>query len=200
MNTTANRSSFLTLLLPAVVVLVSYSWTWNASQHRALQAQQTRVEKAKTSAVTNGQIAEQQSKLTALRREIEQSQRSLTDLKSQLEQQVAQWAGRDSTDTVEKLGELLRSRGLHTDEAGLAAEADGKVVPAILKEAVDRQKSRAGFRPPVMYRIRFAAKYAQVAETVKTLSDQKLALPLRLDMDEIDPQTDWRIWTLFVWL
>lgn len=206
MTTTPNRSSFLTLLLPAVVVLVGYSWTWNSSQNRALQAQQTRLDKAKASAVTKAHIAEQQSKLTALRREIEQSQRGLTELRSQLEQQVALWGGRDSTDTVEKLMEVLRANQLHIDEAGLATESgdsragDGKVVPALLKEAVDRQKTRAGFRPPTLFRVRFAAKYASVADTLKTLSDQKLALPLRLDMDEVDPETDWRMWTLFVWL
>ena len=201
MTTTSNRPSFLTLLLPAVVVLVGYSWTWNASQNRVLQAQQARMDKAKTTAATKAHIAEQQSKLTTLRREIEQSQSGLTELRAQLEQQVALWGGRDSTDTVEKLMELLRSRELHIDEAGIAAEGgDGKVVPALLKEAVDRQKTRAGFRPPTLFRVRFAAKYANVADTLKTLSDEKLALPLRLDMDEVNPETEWRMWTLFVWL
>ena len=206
MTTTQNRSTFVTLLLPAVVVLVGYSWFWNPSLNKTLQAQQTKLNKAKASAVTKAQIAEQQSKLKSLRTEIEQSQRGLVDLKSQLEQQVGRWGGRDATDTVEKLMELLRSRQLHIDDAGLATDgggskaSDGQIVPAMLKEAVDRQKSKAGFRPPVLYRVRFAAKYANVADTLKSLSDEKLALPLRLDMDEADPDTEWRMWTLFVWI
>jgi len=189
------------LLMPALLVVIIYSWFWFRPLMASLGARERDAEKAARGAVSHEAVhtaAQQRDQLQA----------DVKDLKSKLDSHAAENSAAvrlgsrlPSTDAALELTRLFKANQLIIETAEVAdrVAAEG-VVPSPLTATVEKLRSKPEFREPVLYRVRFLGRYSDVLALLKQLNEQAVALPLHLQMEEARPETSWRYWTLFAWL
>lgn len=196
------RERWLMLIVPAALVLLLYSFIWHVPQVRDLRAKEQQLTKSRKTAVTRTRVAELQAQL----RDVEKLNAQFQDeLGAPMDQSsrnvVASGSVLPVNEATIELSRLMVEQRLLIEDAGIVSGADAdRLLPVGWKALIERRKTDPKFRVPVLYRLRFVGQYASVTRLLTLLGERHTALPLQLEMEDAQPDTDWRRWTLLVGL
>jgi len=200
-NTPRERN--LLLVFPALLLLIAYVYTWNSSLQREIKAKRGQVDKVRAAAPSLADVAMEQAKVRKLQAEVKEWERRAGAAQADLDSLAACCGSlQDRSAAVGALNEVFREHRLHIEEEGAASggNADQQVVSGPLRAALDRLKQSRRYRPPQLFKIKFVGRYADVALALRTVVDDGLAFPVQIQMDESNLDTEYRVWTLHVWI
>jgi hypothetical protein len=196
----ASRDAFLRLVLPAVLVVAVYAlWISRQSELTAVEAA---LAGAKASAVTPEKLFPLHHEIATLNAE----QQKLTQEREGLDARWTRMVGLPETTAAKRaaalrqLTRMLWDRGLYPFE-----ESPGELnapLPASFGDVVRKLTPNArSAGQPRLWKVSFYGRYADVTEALSSLGDLDVALvPLGLTMSEANFDTDWRMWTLVLWI
>lgn len=196
------RERWLMLIVPAALVLLLYSFIWHVPQVRDLRAKEQQLTKSRKTAVTRARVAELQAQLRDVEKLNAQFQEELgAPVDQSSPSVVASGSVLPVNEATIELSKLMVEQRLLIEDAGIVSGADAdRLLPAGWKTLIERRKTDPKFRVPVLYRLRFVGQYASVTKLLTLLEERHTALPLQLEMEDAQPDTDWRRWTLLVGL
>ena len=196
------RERGLVLLFPALLLLVGYVYTSNSSLRREITARQEQIGKVRAAAPSLADVALQQAQVQKLRAEVQDWERRRDAARAELDVLAAGGGSvRGRGEAVAALNEMFQKHHLHVEEAGAAVvSGTDAVVPPGLSAILDCLKHSPKFRPPQLYKVKFVGRYPDVAGALRQVVEDGLAFPVQLKMDESNPNTEYRVWTLHVWL
>lgn len=200
------REQMLLMLMPAFAVVAVYMLGYNRDAD--LKKAREELEAFRPTAVSMADVGAERWKLEGLEEKKNEVAKEKTEL-------AKRWAaldqGRQSdlahrSSALLKLTQMLWDRGLHTFEESAAAEV-GSEMPPSFQDALTKLRgdnaaasSHSG-GPQRLWKIRFYGRYGDVLEALETLRDSgSPAIPVGLSMSETNPETDWRSWTLLIWI
>lgn len=197
----SERERSVMLVMPALLVVILYSWFWFRPLMASLRAKESDAAKAASSAVSPDAVpvaVQQRDRLQA----------DVRDLKAKLDSHAVQTSSADrpgsrlsASEAALELTRLFKTHRLVIEASEVANSAEAaELVPSPLVTTVEKLRGRPQFREPVLYRVRFLGRYTDVLALIKQLNEESVALPLHLQMEEARPETAWRSWTLFAWL
>lgn len=196
----ASRDAFLRLILPAVAVVGIYSY-WFNKQPELTQARTT-LENARASAVGPTALFPVRKQLGDLARketELKQAKSGIEERWSRMTALPEAGAAKRAA-SVRQLTRMLWDRGLLPfDESADATEVG---TPASFDDAVRRLTAKGGATGGKrLWKVRFYGRYADVADTLSAIGDLDAAMvPVGLTMSETNLDTEWRMWTLVLWI
>ena len=191
------RDSILRMLLPGLLVFVGY--VFFVSRSAELRIAEDKLTAAKSSAVDNAALAtarlqsmSQTEKQQAMKVEKDAIDARWTQLTSFPSTTPAKRAA-----SLRQLTRMLWDRGLYTFDESPAEQ--GGQLPASFDDVLKRLATN-GNTSTRLWQIRFYGRYADVVDTLASLSESDVALvPVGLTMSEAKPETSWRVWTLLLW-
>lgn len=200
------REQMLLMLMPAFAVVAVYMLGY--SRDADLKKAREELEAFRPTAVQPPEIQVAQWKLESLEEKRDEVKKEKTELEKR-------WAALDKgqqsdlshrSGALLKLTQMLWDRGLHTFEESAASEI-GSEMPPSFQDALTKLKgdraaaSSSSGAPQRLWKIRFYGRYADVLEALESLRDSgSPAIPVGLSMSESNPETDWRSWTLLIWI
>jgi hypothetical protein len=200
------REQMLLMLMPAFAVVAVYMLGYNRDAE--LTKAREELEAFRPSAVSDYDVDLEREKL----QETEVKMSAVKKEKSELEKRWAALDRGQQSDLSHRSGALLKltqmlwDRGLHTVEESAASEG-GSEIPPSFQDALTKLKgdqaaaSSSQGAPQRLWKIRFYGRYADVLEALETLRDSgSPVIPVGLSMSETQPETDWRSWTLLIWI
>jgi hypothetical protein len=199
------REQKLVLILPAMGVIAIYGLFWFRPQIAKKASAEREAVAARAKAPLMAEIQAQQAKLQAVQRELNQESQEF----AAVDKRWRAAAGKDDRlpsrpQRIERLTEMFAQAGLHVIEAGdVESIREGKALPALDATARDLAELSEN-QQPRRWQVRFRGTYADVFATLdKLAAGEIIAVPLGLTMKTIKgaaPDTDWREWTLQVWV
>lgn len=196
------RERLLLLVFPALLLFVMYVYTWNSSLQREIRAKRDQVDKAVASAPRPSEVAMEQVRVRKLQAEVEEWDRRRGAAQAELDRLAARCGSlREQGEAIGALNAVFEEHRLHVEEEGPAVAGQAEqAVPGSLRAALERLKKSPQYRPPQLFRVKFVGRYADVARALRRVVDDELAFPVQVQMDESNPSTEYRVWTLHVWI
>ena len=213
-----SRDKLIMMLLPAVAIVLLYCWLYS-EQGKLLEARKG-LEKAKASAVSPQTLDGARARIAAL----DQEQAKVRSEKSALEkrwQAISSTRNRTAAERAaafQRLSKLIWRGGLFTVEES-SLEGSSAQIPASLDDMFRRLVATPTGIPkapgvpaevapapavdstPRLWKVRFLGRYRDVAAVLESLSeDGSPIIPVSITMSEAPLETDWRNWTLLVWM
>jgi hypothetical protein len=209
------RDKMIMLFLPAVGVVLLYGWLYS-EQGKLLAARQA-LEKARVIAVTPEAVAGGRSRLAQLSQEQAKirTERQKLELRWQALTQSRNRTPAARAEAFQRLSKLIWQGGLFTlEEAPLEGNPS---IPVSLDDmfkrlaannptgAVNAPSSAANTvvnTQQRMWKVRFLGRYRDVTAMLESLSNETDSpiIPVSITMAEAPLETDWRSWTLLVWM
>ncbi len=214
----SNRDRILAMLLPAILVGVGYFLFFN--EQKSLDEARAGLQAAQIAAVGPEAVGLQRMKLAELQKEDGELKAATTMLMERRKElaSVGSISPVMRTQALRKLSGMLWERGLFPfEESSLQGEST-RLSPSfdgVLKTLAGPPAGTAvnPFSPPPVassnniggeqrvWRIRFYGRYADVLETLEALRDSDSPIiPISLTMSESRTETQWRSWTLLLWI
>lgn len=195
----AQRDAFLRMLLPAIGVVVVYTFALN--KQAELTAAQAALASAQAAAVSPNELFPVQAELAA-------ENAKQDELKKQKQVVDDRWARLTSLRTgnaaqraasLRQLTRMLWDRGLVPYEESPHSGAAGQL-PGSFDDVLRKLSPNATTSAPRLWEVRFYGRYRDVIDALSSLGDSDVALvPVGLTMSDAHPDTDWRMWTLLLW-
>lgn len=214
----SNRDRILAMLLPAILIGVGYFLFFN--EQKTLDEVRAGLQAAQVAAVGPEAVGMQRMKLAELQKEADDLKAATTMLMERRKElaNVGSISPVMRTQALRKLSGMLWERGLFPfEESSLQGEATrlspsfdgvlktlagppaGTVVNPFSPPPVASSASAGGEQR--VWRIRFYGRYADVLETLEALRDSDSPIiPISLTMSESRTETQWRSWTLLLWI
>lgn len=214
----SNRDRVLAMLLPAILIGVGYFLFF--SEQKTLDEARAGLEAAKSSAVGPEAVGLQRMKLAAMQKESSDLKAATTLLMERRKElaSVGSISPIMRTQALRKLSGMLWERGLFPfEESSLQGESTrlspsfdgvlktlagppaGTTVNPFAPQPPTNSNAAAGEQR--VWRIRFYGRYADVLETLEALRDSDSPIiPISLTMSESRTETQWRSWTLLLWI
>jgi hypothetical protein len=209
----SSRDKMLMMVMPSVGVLLLYIWLY-CEQGKLMDARQA-LEKARTTAVTSEAVVGGRGRVAALNQE----QAKLRAERQLLESRWNTLAlNRNRTPTAraeafQRLSKLIWQGGLFTLEEA-PQEGSNSQISASLDDMFKRLSANnpAGAPGPAanatvstqqrLWKVRFLGRYKDVRALLETLAKEEDSpiIPVSITMSEAPLETDWRNWTLMVWM
>lgn len=199
--TPATREKILMAVFPPLLVVGVYGYFM--SKGSELTAALTDLESVRASAAPPQAVGLARENLAG-------KQAEKTKLRTDKAQLEARWAAMSAmrnrpaaarTEALQRLSRMFEQLGLHTVEES-PVEGSSGVLPAGLDEALRRLSgSQSSSASPRFWEVKFIGKYPDVQKLLDELAESDLPLiPISLNMSEAPVETDWRSWTLVVWM
>jgi hypothetical protein len=196
------RERKLVLILPAVAVLLGYSWYYSFSLRPQASRAQRDYEAAVAATVAPPALTAARIQVAGLQRELKE----LTATKARLDGEMAAAGSREDPTagriaTHQDLTGLFRRHGLQLVEESRPTAGTSAALPASLRMALTRVGLKQADKLGELRVYKLSGSFLNVLETVRELADQPAAagIPLSLTMaagDDDGRQT----WTLTVWM
>lgn len=195
------RERLLIMLLPALVIVGGYLMGY--ARDKELEAARAGLASARASAVSYMDVLAEQEKIADVRSQLDEIKKEKTQLDarwSRLGSMHEREAG-TRIDSVRTLSKMLWDCGLHSFEESIADDGLGELPPSF-QGALRRLK---GDSAPVathrLWKIRFIGRYADVMEALESLRDSgSPIIPVSISMSETRADTQYRSWTLLLWI
>jgi len=201
MKPTSTRERVLLICLPAFMVIAVYGWLIYPRQPLEQAETALRAAQAKVPSLTD--VAEKQVKIKRLDQQLAEADERNSELKARRREVMTPRTSGSNQQltTIQDLTTLMISRNLRLLDQG---PMDGKTadLPEALRQAADQLSDKGETKlEPVMWQLHFHGRYQDVLSVVKFLAEtDHPAIPIQLLMDEVPTDTDWRTWTLVVWI
>lgn len=201
MKPTSTRERVLLICLPAFMVLAVYGWLIYPRQPLEQADVALRAAQAQEPSLTD--MAEKQVQIKRLDQQLAEADQRNAELKARRREVMTPRTSGSNQQltTIQDLTTLMISRNLRLLDQG---PVDGKTadLPESLRQAADQLSDKGESKlEPVMWQLQFHGRYRDVLSVVKFLAEtDHPAIPIQLLMDEVLTDTDWRAWTLVVWI
>jgi len=208
------RERLLLTLLPAIVAVCGYMLIYDRTKD--LTAANEALAAAKSAQVSPDAVFVERMKLDDLREESDRLKAEKTTLEARKKElaSIRQTTPAARTEALRQLSHMLWDRGLHLYQESAPEATDSQTSPSF--EAVIRSLTPPApppnlFNPesstPVvpeakhLWQVRFYGRYSDVAAALESLRDSGLPIvPVSITMSETRQETNWRSWTLLLWL
>lgn len=196
------REKLIIMFFPAVMVAAIYMLSFSKGSLVSPKAQE--LEAARTAAVPQAVVTAERAKLADLKSQVAK----LNDEKRGLD---ARWltmvSRRDvgaqaRAEACQRLMRMLWKQGLFTIEESLV-EGGSQKLPSALEETIKRlSEGNSTTAETRIWKVRFLGRYPDVMATLKSISTDTggTIIPVSISMSEARLETDWRSWTLLVWM
>lgn len=211
------RDRILAMLLPAILVGAGYMLFFN--KQKDLDAAEAELAAAKASAVDPMMVDLERMKLAELREkgdELKAAVARLNERRAALAT-VGKAPPMLRTQALRQLSNMLWDRGLYPFEESPLEGTSAKLSPSfddVLKKLAKPSSTSGGVAQsaaatPIgsnsneqrVWRIRFYGRYSDVMRTLEALRDSESpVIPISLTMSEARTETQWRSWTLLLWI
>jgi hypothetical protein len=196
------REVGLLMAIPGLLLLFIYLYACHGKLQRQIVEQQNRLAMTRASAPSPVRLASERANVGKLKDDLQDSERRRDHCQTRLDDLAAQLGSlHDQNEAIGALTALFAKLELHIEEAGAEtpSQADS-VLPGSLRAVADVLKPNSRFRPPQLYRVKFVGRYLDVTRALRTTVDEGLAIPVQLQMEATNLDTDWRVWTLHLWI
>lgn len=213
----SSRDKILAMLLPAILIGCGYFLLFN--KQKDLDAACAAYDAAVMSAVDPMLVNVERMKLAELNEkagELKEATAQLTRRREELAS-LGKAAPIMRTQALRRLSAMLWDRGLFPYEESAVSDNSAKLSPSfdgILKKLATPPATAANPTPAPLpasgigggdqhrvWRVRFYGRYADVMKMLEELRDSKSpVIPISLDMSEMRTETQWRSWTLLLWI
>lgn len=195
----AARDRFLRMILPAAGIVAIYC-LWFSRQSE-FDAAQGALVTARDSAVFPSDLLPMRLELA----KIAEKQADLKKQKDNLDERWSRMAALPQVSAVKRAAAMRQLTGMLWDRGLVTfnetSDAASGQLPASFEDVVRRLGKENGATQPRLWKVSFYGRYADVAETLASLGDLDVAVvPVGLTMSEARPETDWRVWTLVLWI
>jgi len=195
----AARERVLAVLLPTILIGAGYFTLFNRSKD--LDAARADLAATELSAVPVEAVGVQLVELEKLRKQ----QDELKADKARLAERRAELAAVGNppavirTQALRRLSAMLWSQGLYPFEES-PLEGEGQLSPTF-DETVRKLVGTNSRGDKRLWQIRFYGRYSDVVATLEALhKSESPVIPISLTMSESKIDTDWRSWTLLLWI
>ncbi|MBL9095117.1 MAG: hypothetical protein JNL96_28120 [Planctomycetaceae bacterium] len=195
----AARERVLAVLLPTILIGAGYFMVFN--RHKDLEAARADLAATELSALPPEAVGVQLVELEKLRKK----QDELKADKARLAERRAELAAVGNpppvirTQALRRLSAMLWSQGLYPFEES-PLEGEGQLSP-MFDETVRKLVGTNSRGDKRLWQIRFYGRYSDVVATLETLhKSESPVIPISLTMSESKIDTDWRSWTLLLWI
>jgi hypothetical protein len=209
------RERLLVTLLPAILAACGYMLLYDRSKD--LKAATEALEAARSARVSDETVFIERMKLADLRDDAEKVKTEKTALEARRKQLAAvrDAAPNVRAEALRQLSNMLWSRGLRPYQESAVEGSDAQTsqafedvirglaappptTPGVLTAAPTGDPTAAKHR---LWQIRFYGRYGDVAAALESLRDSGLPIiPVSITMSETRHETNWRSWTLMLWL
>lgn len=199
------RERKLMFVLPAIAVLAVYGWWYRFYRQPVVEQAQKDHDRAIAGAASREAVAQQQTALAQLQREVKE----LDQAKARLDRDVAATrmseipaAGR--LDADQALTSLLRRHHLEliAEEQQQQANTLTAKLPASLLEAFKKLGQKDIDKTGQSRTYKFAGHFLDVMQAVDDLAEDstRVGVPISLTMAEAEGESKQRTWTLVIWM
>lgn len=213
----SSRDKWIMMLLPAVAIVLLYIWLYSEQGNMFIARRE--LEKARAGAATPAQLAAARTRLAGL-------QQDQVKVKAERKALDDRWTALGTTrnlspaaraEAFQRLSRTIWKGGLFTvEEAPL--EGNNTQIPASLDEMFKRlaNNNPTGGNAPAgnaaagnvaissqqrLWKVRFLGRYKDVRAMLETLATEDTPIiPVSISMSQAPLETDWRNWTLLVWM
>ena len=197
-----DREKVIVLLLPAAVVLGAYAWYFAYSLRPKVNEARAAYKSAVAGQVHPGQLQQERAALDEARKELAR----MTAAHAQLKREAATLAGQLNNpgvrlEAVAQLTTLLQRHRLRLIDDSAEAQGANKL-PQALRDSVARLGSDGNAFNAQIRCLQLAGSYRDLLGAVAELASQadSPAVPVALNMADVDPDVEERVWTLWVWM
>jgi hypothetical protein len=203
MKASSARERVLTIVLPALLVVVVYGMFAFGGRQKALTKALDDLERTRAKAPAPAVLAGKQAEIKRVNLELETLQKNVAELKVKSDKLMTPFLQPEERQhRIDRLHDLLHYNNLVLlRESPAEGSKDGRDMR--LSPSQDRlhklltEKSPAQHRPQ-LYRVDVAGRYLDMLEFLKALSEgDTIAIPLGLGMQD---EKGRREWTLLVWI
>ncbi|MBA4019317.1 MAG: hypothetical protein C0483_19295 [Pirellula sp.] len=213
----SNRDRVLAMLLPAILIALGYFLFFN--EQKTLDEARAGLLSAQAAAVSPEAVGMQRMRLAEMQKEASDL-KTATALLMERRKELASVGSISPvmrTQALRKLSGMLWERGLFPFEESALQGESTRLSPSfdgVLKTLAGPPAGTTvnPFSPPPVvssntsgeqrvWRIRFYGRYSDVLETLEALRDSgSPIIPISLTMSESRTETQWRSWTLLLWI
>ncbi|MGE3804510.1 MAG: hypothetical protein AB7K24_07545 [Gemmataceae bacterium] len=197
-----NRDAWVKTLFPAIVVLLGYGLYFVNYSRPAREAVEKDLRAATDKAPPANQLNVFNKELRELNRQIKEIQANLDEARNAWQALLGRCADPTSRNQrLERITHLLDRHQLQfMDDSDVDVNKEKQALDH-LEKMVSKMEEIAPGPKPRMRQIRFQGRYDKVQNLIEELGrGPVLALPVGISMKEATLNTDWREWTLIVWM
>lgn len=198
MNSGSTRERILLVCLPAVMIVAVYGWLIYPRQQ--LDQAETALRAARAQEPSLTAVAEKKVEIRQLDDQLKEADEVNEQLQTRRRDLLGRGHGGPSLAVIQDLTQQMTIHNLRLLDQGNAG-GEETFLPESLRKAVAELTDDSVKRDSVFWRFEFFGRYSDVLRLVRKMAqDDHPAIPVQLLMDETAGDSDWRSWSLVVWI
>ncbi|TVP99682.1 MAG: hypothetical protein EA381_09330 [Planctomycetaceae bacterium] len=198
MNSGSTRERMLLVCLPAVMIVAVYGWLIYPRQQ--LEQAEVALRTARAAEPSLMAFAEKKIEVRQLDDQLKAADEANAQLLARRRELLGRGHGGPSLAVIQDLTQQMTVHNLRLLDQGNAGGEEA-FLPESLRNAITELTEGSAKRDSVFWRFEFFGRYADVLRLIRQMDrDDHPAIPVQLLMEELAGDSDWRSWSLVVWI